>query len=364
MSANATPAELVRQDCAEIAERGSVSALEDLHGETILVTGGTGFMGTWIAELCAFLNDEHSFNLKLILLSESASSFEEHAPHLAARADIRLLEQEISRVVDLPTETSYLIHAAATPDNRVHSSQPLKTVRTIVNGTDAVMTAATHLPNLRKILHVSSGLVYGTQPPGAEHITEKSQGIASEPGAITSVYSESKRMAETVCTAHRNQNRLPIVTARPFAFLGPYQKLDRPWAVNNFVRDSLMGGPIRILGDARTVRSYMYPSDMAWWLLQLLVHGTPGLSYNVGSPYAVALGELAEKIAGHFPAPPRIVAPPAYGGTEGHERPISRFVPDVTLGQNALGLGLTVDLDGAIKRTIRWNQLTRESSSS
>ncbi len=69
------------------------------------------------------------------------------------------------------------------------------------------------------------------------------------------------------------RDKLPVVTARPFAFIGPYQGLDKPWAVNNFLRDALLGVPIRILGDADTVRSYMYPSDMAFWLLAILAEG-------------------------------------------------------------------------------------------
>ena len=354
-TAGNSPQSMVQDDCAEVVEHGLVSAIEDLQGETILVTGGTGFMGTWIAEMCSYLNDQLSFNIKLILLSENARSFAERVPHLASRPDIILLEQEISTVVELPADVGFLIHAAATPDNRVHSSQPLKTIRAIVNGTDAVMSAAAFLPNLKQILHISSGLVYGAQQPGVTRISEKSHGIASEPGAITSVYSESKRMAETVCTAHRNQHRLQIVTARPFAFIGPYQRLDRPWAINNFIRDGLMGGPIRILGDTRTVRSYMYPSDMAWWILQILVHGTSGLSYNVGSPHPISLAELAEQIAANFSVTPRIVAASARG-QDASERIVSRFVPDVTLSRSSLGLELCVDLDTAIKRTIRWNQ--------
>ena len=81
--------------------------------------------------------------------------------------------------------------------------------------------------------------------------------------------------------------RLPIVTVRPFAFLGPYQLLDRPWAANNFIRDSLLGGPIRIQGDGQSVRSYMYPADMALWLLTIFPRGSVGSVYNVGSPNGI-----------------------------------------------------------------------------
>jgi dTDP-glucose 4,6-dehydratase len=126
--------------------------------------------------------------------------------------------------------------------------------------------------------------------------------------------------------------------------------LDKPWAINNFIRDSLMGGPIRILGDGETVRSYMYPSDMAFWLLRILTDGTPGLTYNVGSPHGITLQKLAEKIAINFPVPPKITSRAAGSGILQR----SRLVPDVTLAQKDLSLNQKIDIDEAIRRTLAW----------
>jgi dTDP-glucose 4,6-dehydratase len=118
----------------------------------------------------------------------------------------------------------------------------------------------------------------------------------------------------------------------------------------------MLGGPIRILGDGQTVRSYMYPSDMAWWILNILVHGTVGMSYNVGSPEAITLQDLAEKIAVQVPKPPKIRC----GISDDKSLRSSRFVPNVDLAKSSLGLKITTDLDTAIKRTILWNQLAMQ----
>ena len=115
----------------------------------------------------------------------------------------------------------------------------------------------------------------------------------------------------------------------------------------------MLGGPIRILGDGKTVRSYMYPSDMAWWLLNILVRGTVGTSYNVGSPESITLQELTEKIAVLVPKSPKIRC----GSSDDKLMRSSRFVPNVDLAKSSLGLKITTDLDTAIKRTILWNQL-------
>lgn len=342
--------DIIHKDCEQVTAN-SVDLLSALRGQCILITGGTGFVGTWLAELIAFLNDNHNFSTQLILLSGRANNYSAKAPHLAIRNDITLIERDIRSVVDIPDEVGWIIHAAGNPDNRLHASDPLRTIHVIVKGTDTILEAATRLPDLKKFLNISSGLVYGSQPWELEAIPETFMGNL-DCDSISSAYAEAKRMGETLCAVYRNQHRLPIINARPFAFIGPYQLLDRPWAINNFIRDSLLGGPIRILGDGETVRSYMYPSDMAWWLLRILVQGTSGTSYNVGSPHGVTLQELAEKIAGHFPVRPKILS--RLSSDKSLRR--SKFVPDVNLAKNTLDLCINVDLDSAIKRTIMWNR--------
>lgn len=339
---------MIKDDCNEVIAN-KISLLSGLKDECILITGGTGFMGTWLVELVAFLNDNYNFNTKLILLSKSAHSFNIKVPHLTMREDVELVEQDIVDVTEISNKVTMIIHAAGNPDNRAHASDPLRTMRVITNGIDLILSAATRLPNLKKFLNISSGLIYGPQPLKLDNLPENfMQGF--DCNSISSVYAEAKRFAETICSAYRSLYKMPIVSVRPFAFIGPYQLLDKPWAINNFIRDSLMGGPIRILGDGETVRSYMYPSDMAFWLLRILIDGVVGLAYNVGSPHGVTLKESAEKIASNFSKKPKIITC-SLNDTSLYR---SKFVPDVNLAQKTLGLELKVSLDEAIRRTLIW----------
>ncbi len=323
--------------------------LSRLKNECILVTGGTGFFGTWLTELIAFLNDNYHFDIKLMLLSERAYNFSEKAPHLAMRKDVTLLPRDITSLFEVPSEVSMIIHAAGSPDNRLHATDPLRVARVIVNGVSAVLDAALRLPNLKKIINVSSGLIYGPQPLTIQRISESFIG-GPDCNTGISVYAEAKRYAETLCSIFRTQYKLEIVTIRPFAFIGPYQLLDRPWAINNFIRDSLNGDTIRILGDGQTVRSYMYPSDMAFWVLRILDSGISGHAYNIGSPEGITLLETAEKIASLFPVKPAIRSNISLQ-TSSHR---SVFVPDVSRAEEELGLSITVGISDAVERTLRW----------
>lgn len=340
--------DMVKKDCEEVISN-KTSLLSGIKNECILITGGTGFMGTWLTELVAFLNDNYRFNTKLVLLSERANSFNLKVPHLAIREDVELIERNVIDIVEIPNEVTMIIHAAANPDSRQHVSDPLRVMRVIANGTEAVLAAASRLPNLKKFLNISSGLIYGMQPLNIDNLPESFIG-GPDCNSISSVYGEAKRFAEILCSAYRSLYKMPIVTCRPFAFIGPYQLLDKPWAINNFIRDSLMGDPIRILGDGETVRSYMYPSDMAFWILHVLTEGVMGLAYNIGSPDGVTLKQLAEKIASNFSRKPKIILH-AFNGSHLHR---SKFVPDVGLAQKTLGLKLSVSLDEAVKRSLVW----------
>jgi dTDP-glucose 4,6-dehydratase len=345
--------QLVREDCDEALTTEVRSLLAPLRGQHILITGGTGFVGTWLTEMVARLNDAHGFRTQLTLVCRRADRFAARAPHLAARADVTVVERDVRYLVDIPPDVTYVIHAAGTPDNRQHASNPLQTLHTFIQGTDAVLDAATRLPDLRNFLHLSSGNVYGAQAWEVERAAEDYRGVL-DIGSVASTYVEAKRGAETVCAAYRAQHRLVTTTVRPFAFMGPYQHLDRPWAVNNFLHDALRGGPIRILGNGATVRSYMYPSDMAVALLGLLVRGRSGAAYNLGSPEPVALYALAQRIQAQFSTLVEIreTASPR------HSRARSRFVPDVGLLRRTIGVSAVVSLDAAIRRTVRWHQLS------
>ncbi len=347
------PHQIIEQDCEQVVA-GKLDQLAGLRGETLLITGGTGFVGTWITELVIHLNDHYNFGARVKLLSRQELDSRTVTPHLMGRNDVEFIRQDVRAITDLPEDVTLLIHAAASPDTRLHASDPLRTIRTITQGTDAVLAAAARLPRLKRIMNVSSALIYGSQPWEVKDMAENYGGGLLDCASMLSSYAEAKRLGETLVAAYRNEHRLPIVNMRPFAFIGPYQRLDRPWAINNFIRDGLLGGVIRILGDGETVRSYMYASDMAFWSLRILLSGAVGCSYNVGSPDGIRLRTLAEKIATCFPGPIQIEC---RGLIDGKGKR-SKMIPNVSAGESQLGLSVNVDLDSAIRQTILWNQKT------
>jgi len=338
----------IRKDC-EKSLSDYVVSLDSLKNQAVLITGGTGFMGKWLTEAIVLLNQKHNFNVKLYLLARNISEYREQVPHLANLPFIDLIEQDARNISNLPEDITYIIHAAGSPDSRKHISNPLKTIDIIYRGTHALLDACLRLPNLKKFVHISSNYVYGHQNDRTTNIKETEIGTA-DPNSVNAAYSEAKRMAETVCAVYRNQQKLPIVIVRPFAFIGPYQELEKPWAINNFIRDSILGGPIRILGNENTVRGYMYGSDMAFWLLKALAQGKTGAIYNVGSDQAITLKALSTKITLNFNNKIDVLV------KSSKTYPLSPVVSvaDTIHIRTDLQVKQIFDLESALKRTIDW----------
>lgn len=341
--------DFLHEDCSDAAS-WSLKMLDELKNQKVLVAGGTGFIGSWIAEFVAYLNDNHQFNTSLVLLARNTDSFRNEKKHLATRSDIQFISKDIRNINELPQDISYIIHAAASPDNRNHVSNPIETISTITKGTDNLIDSAFRLPNLKKFLYLSSGQVYGKCIVNKGIISELDFG-ALDCNKITAVYPEAKRLAEATCCAYSSQYKLPIVVARPFSFIGPYQSLSKPWAINNFINDALNNRTIRIIGNGEPIRSYMYPADLVVWILKILIAGKINTAYNVGNPLGISLKDAAEKIV-------QIAQTNVNIDIKFNNNDFSHYVPDISLCENDLNLKISYNVEDTFRRSIAWFKLS------
>ena len=339
----------IKADCRQ-SLTGYIPSLDCLRGQSILVTGGTGFIGKWITEVVSVLNDEEGFDIKLYLLARDMEDYRAEVPHLAALKYVTLIEQDIRNISVLPEDVRWIINAAGSPDNRTHVSNPLKTIETFYKGTQALLDACLRLPGLNKFVHLSSNTIYGHPVTTSEKGIKENEIGVSDSNTVNAAYSEAKRMAETVCAIYRNQQKLPVVITRPFSFIGPYQNLEKPWAINNFIRDSILNGPIRILGNENTVRSYLYGSDVACWLLMALAKGKTAATYNIGGDEAISLKDLTGKITANFHNKIDVLV--KYSKAYPAQSSIS--IPDTSAIKKDIGVKQQISFDAALKKTIEW----------
>ncbi len=182
------------------------------------------------------------------------------------------------------------------------------------------------------------------------HIPEDYSG-SFPPTDARSGYGQAKRVSEFLGTLYSQIYGFDTTIARGFAFVGPYLPLDRNFAVGNFLRDALAGGPIVIQGDGTPYRSYLYAADLAVWLWTILLRGCSCRPYNVGSEQAVTIAALARMVLD-------AVAPSAelrVVGVADPNRPAQRYVPDTKRAQDELGLRVRIGLPEGIARTAAWH---------
>jgi nucleoside-diphosphate-sugar epimerase len=326
---------------------------EALRGQRLFLTGGTGFIGCWLLESFLWANEQLGLGASAVVLTRHPEAFAARAPHLASHPALSLHVGDVRSFDYPPGAFAGVIHAAH--DSR--PAAPLEVLDTLVEGTRHTLDFALHC-GAQSFLLTSSGAVYGPQPPSVAQVSEDYPG-APDPTLPASVYGEGKRLAELLCALYAEQHGLAIKIARCFAFTGPYLPLEANFAVGNFVRDALAGGPIRVFGDGTPYRSYMYAADLAVWLWTLLTEGVPGRAYNVGAEEPISIGELAAEVVAQFGAALAVEV----AGTPTPGAPAARYVPSTARARDELGLRTVTGLREGLQKMIAWNQ-SRPSSGS
>jgi dTDP-glucose 4,6-dehydratase len=326
----------------------------ELRDKRIFITGGTGFIGSWFLESLVHANHVLDLNIRMNVLSRNPHSFTAHFPHLANDENIELTLGDVRTLKYDGNSYDFVIHGATDASAKLNKENPLLMADTIVEGTRQVLEFA-RASRAKRVLMLSSGGVYGKFMEGVTHITEDAPS-GSDPLNIYYTYSESKRMAELLCSIFAQQFGLEIPVARIFALIGPRLPLDTHFAAGNFIGDGLTNDSIRVAGDGKAVRSYLYAADLIVWLLAILVRGESSRAYNVGSDQGVSIEQLANMVSSAFKHHPSVTI----AGKTNASNPINHYVPDINRAQTELGLKVVTPLSESIDRTISWAQFAKK----
>lgn len=312
-----------------------------LQGGRIFVTGGSGFIGTWLVESFAWAQTRLAFRGDLVLLSRNPDAWAARFPHLAAHPAIHLHQGDLEGFRAPGGAFHGLIHAA------VATEPPLTQFRHMVDGTNRMLDFA-EASGATRLLLTSSGAVYGPPRTIPRPIPEDDP-VGPRPEDPATAYGQAKRASEFLFSAFAREKGAEAILARCFAFVGPHLKLDSNYAIGNFIGDALHGACIRIQGDGTPLRSFLYAGDLATWLWTLYFKGPGQRPIHVGSDQAVSIARLAAMVAEVLrPGLPVTVAQRPREG-----QPPQSYVPAITRARE-LGLEPWTGLDEAIRRTAHW----------
>ena len=250
--------------------------------KTILVTGGTGFIGS---NLCEKLLELGNY---VICLDNNFTGSLENISHLTSNPNFEFMRHDVT--IPLYIEVDQIYHLACPASPKDYQYDSIKTIKTNVMGTLNMLGLARRTK--ARILITSTSEVYGDPKISPQH--EEYWGNVN-PIGIRSCYDEGKRLAETLMMEyHRNYN-VDTRIVRIFNTYGPRLNKDDGRVVSNFVVQALEGNPLTIYGDGSQTRSFCYIDDQVDGLIKTMASDYH-LPINIGNPTENTIIDVIEII--------------------------------------------------------------------
>jgi len=324
---------------------------ESLRDARLFVTGGTGFVGTWLLATLCDANRQFGVGMRAVVLTRDPAAYARSAPEIAGDVAVDLVGGDVREFCWPAGRFTHVIHAAATADAALARERPSDVRSTIVDGTRRVAEFCASR-GVGHLLAVSSGAVYQQAPGICRPLSENDPCDGLDTDDDRFAYHQAKRRMESMLSCRDVTDTSAVSIARLFSFVGPGLPLDRHFAIGNFIADALADKPVVVHGDGTPVRSYLYAADMAGWLWAILVDGRPCRAYNVGSQRAVTIAQAASIVAqaAGRPLEVRIEGGHACGGGG------SWYVPSTSRARSELGVAEWTPLEDAVRRTVSWHR--------
>lgn len=278
-----------------------VSALnlpwEKLQGSSVLVSGATGLIGSFIVDVLMNKNRE-GLRCKVYALGRSEEKARGRFSYCYEDSMFSFVPYDINKPLvrdDLGT-VDYVIHLASNTHPVLYSTDPIGTITTNIIGTQNMLDfAVTH--QAKRAMFASSNEIYGENRGDVEKFDESYCGYIDS-NTLRAGYPESKRCGEALCQAYIKQKGLDVVVPRLTRSYGPTLLKSDTKALSQFLRKGLAGEKIVLKSKGTQYYSYTYVSDAVSGLLTVLLCGKCGEAYNIANDASdIMLKDLAQIIA-------------------------------------------------------------------
>lgn len=306
-------------------------------GRKILVTGGAGFLGSWLCEIFA------ASDAKVTCLDNFSTSTGENIEHLKGR--VKLVTRNVEDYTDDESyDFIFNFSSRASPDEYIQ--HPIETLTTNSIGTMKILDLAKKGGS--KLIQASTSEIYGD--PQIVPTPETYYGYTNSIG-MRSCYDEGKRFSEALCMAYVRQHDLDVRIARIFNSYGPRIRSDGAYgrALPRFISQALRNESITIYGDGKQTRSFCYVTDTVRGILKLATIPRSDKSIvNIGNPNEITILDLADKITRNTKSSSKLSFLPLI-----QDDPRRRCA-DIARAKELLDWEPKVDLDDGLSRTIEW----------
>ena len=309
----------------------------------IVITGGSGFVGSYLCE--KLINDGH----KIIVIDNLLTGSTENINDLLDNENFSFIERDVQDHIEIEDKVDYVLHFASAASPKAYTEHPVNTLKAGSVGT--INTLGLAKKHSAEYLLASTSEVYGD--PLISPQNEEYWGNVN-PNGERSMYDEAKRFAEAAVATYSRSYGLKTKIVRIFNTYGPRMQLNDGRVVTNFIVQALRNENITIYGDGTQTRSFSYVEDTVAGIISLM-NSTEYDVFNIGNPNEMTVGKLAEKIIELTDSTSEI----KYLELP-NDDPKQRK-PDITKAKTKLNWEPKVNLDEGLTKTITWveEQLSR-----
>jgi len=316
----------------------------------VLITGGAGFIGSYLAE------EWLKKNAKVTVIDNLSTGKKENIIHLKKNKKFHFVRASITRkkiMHDLIRKSDIIYHLAAVVGVNLVVNNPIETIKTNVFGTSLVLELASKYK--KRIFIASSSEVYGKTP--SIPLEESSDRLIGPTQVSRWSYSCSKAIDEFLALGYSRKNNLAVTITRLFNTVGPRQTSSYGMVIPRFVKQALSNKPITVYGDGTQSRCFAYVRDVVKCLVKLSnIEGAIGEIFNVGSQEEITIKNLAKKIKKISKSKSKIVYIPYKEVFGVGFEDVKRRVPDVSKLKRILGFIPNTKLDIILEEVIDYEK--------
>lgn len=273
---------IIEHDIIEIVSNKSL--FEPLEGHTVLVTGATGLIGSLLIQSMIKYNENCTEKINVIGLARNGNKvnalFKEF---LFSKHELSFCIQDIRDCIVIEADIDYIIHTASITQSKDFITYPVETIKTTVYGCENILNLGVR-KKVKALIYLSSLEVYGLpfKSDNELYFNEEMFGQLN-PCLIRSSYSESKRLAESMCAAYAAEFNVPVKIVRLSQTFGPGVEYNDNRVFAEFARCVIENKNIILHTTGQTIRNYCYTSDAIKGILTVLLKGNAGEAYNVAN---------------------------------------------------------------------------------
>lgn len=343
---------IVERDVEAIAASLTKEELNRCEGSRFLISGGAGFLGSYLLASFAVLNRKYLDKpCRVVSLDNYLTGTKTGVAAHIQDSHISFTQGDVRTPLRIDGPLDYIVHAAGVASPVYYQKFPVETIESAFIGAKNLLECARE-KRVKGFLLLSSSEIYGDPDPNFIPTPEHYYGNVSSIGP-RACYDESKRLAETIAMVYHTKYKVPIKIVRPFNVYGPGMRPDDYRVVPTFVVRALTKGVLPVHDKGSQTRTFCYVQDGVTAFLKVLLSGKEGEVYNVGIDTGeinmAALAHTVAGLAGTGVAVQSVPYPEAYPSNEPRRR-----CPDISKIKRDVGFVPVVALEDGLARTLGW----------